>query len=310
MLFFLSPLAIFDGVEIFMTESSVIAHIFGGLGNQLFCYAAAKRLAIKNNVPLKLDITSGFSHDRYKREYLLDRFNIQADTASASDSFVDRLGPFKRKLLFHFNRLLPFRFRTYLFEETPAFDQRLLEYKVRRRTYLSGYWQSDLYFRDIEDVLRRELVITDPISPESQAMAEMMRNSESVSIHVRSYSEVPAEHGRIILKSDYYNRGTKSIAERVHDPHYFCFSDDPVWLKQNLRLPYPMTIVECNNGKGYDGAVEDLWLMSRCRHHIIANSTFSWWGAWLNSSREKTVVMPRTDYLNSPGLNVSGWNQI
>ena len=185
----------------------------------------------------------------------------------------------------------------------------MLDYRVTRRTYSSGYWQSERYFKDIEGVLRRDLTITLPPSAESKEVAERIQNSESVGIHVRSYKEISRENAGIFLGRGYYHRAVGSIAERVTDPHFFCFSDDPAWVKENLRISYPMVIVDCNNGKGYDGAVEDLWLMSRCSHHIIANSTFGWWGAWLNPSEGKIVVMPPDQYLISPGLKVAGWMQ-
>lgn len=275
-----------------MSRPLVISQIFGGLGNQLFCYAAARRLAAKNGVPLKLDISSGFQHDRYKREYLLDSFNVQAEVADHRESYTDRFGPFRRRLSFHFNRLLAFERRSYLFEEFPSFDSRLVEHRVRRQTYLSGYWQSDLYFRDIEDMLRHDLLVTIPFSAETVSTAGQIHACNTVSVHIRSYGEVPADRGTTILTPDYYHHAAKVIADRISDPHFFCFSDDPCWVETNLRLPYPLTVVRCNNSKGNVGAVEDLWLMSQCQHHIIANSTFSWWGAWLSTAPGKIVVGP------------------
>ena len=275
-----------------MSNPCVIGRIFGGLGNQLFCYAAARRLSLVNGVPLKLDITSGFQNDKYKREYLLDRFNIQADIANSSECFMDRFGPTRHRIKFHFNRLLPFNWRTYLFEETPRLDTRLLNYRVRKDVYLTGYWQSEEYFKDINDILRNDLRITMSLSSATLSAAAKIQRSNSVSLHVRSYSEVPADDGAIILKPDYYDRAAKVIATRVSAPHFYCFSDDPGWADSNLCLPYPITIIRCNNGKGSNGAVEDLWLMSQCHHHIIANSTFSWWGAWLNEEPNRVVVGP------------------
>lgn len=280
-----------------MSSPYVIGQIFGGIGNQLFCYAAARRLAFINKAQLKIDITSGFLNDSFKRVYLLDRFNIKADIANSRESFMERLGPTRRRFIFHANRLLPFNWRSYVSEEMPSLDKRLLNYRVRKSVYLSGYWQNEQYFKDISNMLRKDLKIIMQISDETLTIAHQIRKLNSVSLHIRSYNEVPANHGATVLKSDYYHHAAKLIAARVSDPHFFCFSDCPDGVIHNLCLPYPMTIIRCNHNRGYNGAVEDLWLMSQCHHHIIANSTFSWWGAWLNGEPEQLVVGPSISIL-------------
>ena len=128
----------------------VIARVLGGLGNQLFIYAATRRLALTNNVPLKLDIISGFKWDSdFKRKYLLHQFNIQAEIASQWDSFVSPCGRIRRNFLRRINKTVSFKNRFYITEESKEFDTRILQLKVRNRVYLEGYWQSEKYFKDI-----------------------------------------------------------------------------------------------------------------------------------------------------------------
>lgn len=142
--------------------TKLIPRLFGGIGNQLFIYAAARRLALVNNAELVLDSVSGFTNDTvYQRHYQLDHFNIPCRQATAAE----RLEPFsrlRRKVLRWWNQRKPFKQRTYLVQESIDFDPRLLYYKPRGTVYLEGYWQSENYFKDIEDIIRHDLKIKPP----------------------------------------------------------------------------------------------------------------------------------------------------
>jgi hypothetical protein len=171
------------------------------------------------------------------------------------------------------------------------FDSRILE--LSGTAYLNGYWQSEKYFMDAGDAIRSDFDLSCGPSPVSERIAGSIANSQSVSIHVRrgdyvTNSAVGGYHGEQRL--DYYLASIKHIAQNVRSPHFFVFSDDPVWCRTNLKLEHPVIYVDHN---GPETAYEDMWLMSLCKHHVIANSSFSWWGAWLCRNPEKIVIAPK-----------------
>jgi hypothetical protein len=268
----------------------VIIRIKGGIGNQLFCYAAARRLALVNNAELVIDDATGFIRERlYRRPYMLDRFHIPVRKATS----WERLEPFERyrrglaKLI---NRSRPFHKRSYLEQEGVVFDRRLLDFKVDGTVYIDGYWQSELYFKDVAEVIRRDLQIIPPSDEPNLRLAEEIQSSLAVGIHVRWFEKqgVFALHN---LTVDYYRRAIVMMEERLSTPRYFVFSDDPDAARTKLTLPKGRATFVSQNG-GDEKAYADLWLMTQCKHFIIANSTFSWWGAWLSNYSDKITIYP------------------
>ena len=271
----------------------VITRIMGGLGNQLFCYAAARRLALVNDAELVIDDVTGFTRDReYKRKYMLDNFNISARKATPTE----RLEPFeryRRVLRKYMSQVKPFERRKYLKQEGIEFDPRLLDFEVRGTVYLEGYWQSEKYFKDIAPIIRREFSFKDPLADKNREIAELISSVCSVSIHFRrgdyvTNAKARETHGILSLK--YYNRCLEDITQKTPYPHLFIFSDDPKWCHDNCHYDFPHLILESN---GEYAGHEDLRLMSFCKHHIIANSSFSWWGAWLSQNPDKLVYAPQ-----------------
>jgi hypothetical protein len=262
----------------------------GGIGNQLFSYAAARRLALVNDSKLVIDDISGFSYDSvYKRQYQLDRFQIPCRKAGYSE----RLEPFSRVRRYikrSWNQRLPFKKRKYIKQEGIDFDPRLLAVKPSGTVYLEGYWQSEQYFKDIESVIREDLRIIPPADAVNQSMAEEIRRCRAVAVHVRFF-DAPQEQGVNNAPGNYYTRAISTMETLAPDAHYFVFSDQPAAARACILLPENrMTLVSHNQGD--ENAYADLWLMTLCRHFIIANSTFSWWGAWLANSPEKQVIAP------------------
>ena len=267
----------------------VIVKLIGGLGNQLFQYAAARRVAYINNVPLRLD-TSRF--ERYPlRKYSLNHFNIAADMASSDEIALLKGGRNIKGILGRYaERLKPYHKRRVVRERSLNFDPNIL--KVSGDVYLEGYWGSEKYFKDIETTIREELKIRTEPSAVNTAMAERISQVPAVSMHIRradfiSNPRTHRFHG--VCSLDYYNTAVDKIAQMVEKPHFFVFSDDPQWGQENLKLEYPITFVTHNSA---DQDYEDLRLMSLCRYHITANSTFSWWGAWLSTNKDKIVIAP------------------
>jgi hypothetical protein len=172
-----------------------------------------------------------------------------------------------------------------------SFDPRILD--AADGSYLEGYFQSERYFVEIADVIRADLTLPPLSDARNRATLQAIEAAQSVSLHIRRGDYVT--HARTnqqfgTCSPDYYARAADHIAQAVGAaPTFFVFSDDPSWTVANLRLPYPVHFITHNGARR---AHEDLRLMSRCRHHIIANSSFSWWGAWLNPSATKVVVAP------------------
>jgi len=262
----------------------------GGLGNQMFQYAAGRAVAHRNRMQLKLDV-SALERDA-ARSYRLHHFNIVESIATPDE--VARFT--KRDLWSRISRrveryLLPPYRRSVFAQRFDHFDPDML--RVRGNVYLVGYWQSEKYFKDIEHIIRQDFTIQDAPDPESQKLARIIADTNSVSLHIRrgDYVSNPRFFRKFgVCSLEYYRSAVAEVAERVQDPHFFIFSDDIDWARDNLRLQYPAIFVAHNNA---DKDYEDLRLMSLCRHHIVANSSFSWWGAWLCTNPEKIVMAPK-----------------
>lgn len=272
---------------------SIIVKLFGGLGNQMFQYAAGRALACRTGKPLKLDISS-YRWDTL-REYRLGSFKIREDFATLEEierwmagSRPDSLNVYQRIL----RKLRPWHRQMVIRERSFSFDPAFM--KIRGSCYLQeGYWQSEKYFKDYEEQIRKDFTFRDEPDETNRRVLEEIRSSNAVSLHIRrgDYVRNPktrSVHG--VLGLDYYRKAIGVMAKRVVRPKFFVFSDEIEWAKENLETGHPVTFVD-HNREGKD--VEDLRLMKHCRHHIIANSSFSWWGAWLNDDPEKLVIAPR-----------------
>ncbi len=275
--------------------------LFGGLGNQMFQYAAGKALAKRHGVELGFDL-GGFEIDRL-RVFLLDRLQIPEFIREPAGSLnsVGATGYFFRALrrqrvervmaLIGLPRLHSSsnQYREPHFHFDPAFET------LGPDTELFGYFQSERYFSSIADEIRCCLQPREQLGMEAQATASRIAESElPVSIHIRRgdyvTSATAAVHG--LLDETYYRRALVQIEDSIGcSPNLFVFSDDHAAATQVLHFVSPsrITYVPGDPSKPW----EDVALMARCRHHIIANSSFSWWGAWLNPSRDKTVIAPR-----------------
>jgi len=260
----------------------VIAKVMGGLGNQLFIYAAAKRLSLINNAALRLDTLSAYAEDEYSRAYDLNHFRLNAEQASNEDVYTLNLGS-RRNFRYHINKILPLRHKCFIRENKP-FDPRLLNLKIANKVYLDGYWQDENYFKDIGATIRKDFEIISPHDHTNIELAKGISGSNAICLHAR---RLKYEH---LLSPKYYNLAVEYMAKKVTSPHFYCFSDDMGWIRDNVAINYPVTYISHNKeSKAY----EDLWLMTRCKHYIVANSTFSWWGAWLNPDPSKIIIAPR-----------------
>lgn len=284
----------------------------GGLGNQMFQYAIGRNLAERNNTNLKLDI-SWFSQAKEKsvlREYKLNFFNIIENIATEKEirgfKYYKKINDWKYFLynLFFANNSI------YITEELKDVSKKILE-KNYKNIYLDGYWQNEKYFKDTENIIRQEFTLKNKLDIKLDKLIEKIKNSSSISIHIRRGDYVHNKktnsiHG--ICSLDYYQKTIKYIDEKIKNPVFFIFSDDIEWSKNNLKTKFPTIFVEGNKDN------EDLILMSMCKHNIIANSSFSWWGAWLNNNSNKIVIAPQKWFndsnKNTENLIPNTWIQI
>jgi hypothetical protein len=277
----------------------VIVRLLGGLGNQMFQYAAGRAIAHRTSAPLRLDLAfykrpAQSSSPDTSRTYDLDRLNIQAGIASRDD--VQQIERAHRRSVLariatRFPAIRPLCRDLVVNERHFNFDPGVT--RLRGNVYLDGYWQSEKYFQRIAPAIRKELAVKGEPDDANREMARRIRRGFSVSVHVRrgdyvSNSVTHAVHGTCTI--DYYRAAIAQIVNVGVQPELFVFSDDPAWAQENLRVDYPTTYVTHN---GPDKSHEDLRLMSLCSHHVIANSSFSWWGAWLSDNPGKRVVAPR-----------------
>ena len=290
----------------------LIIKVHYGLGNQLFQYALARSLSIRRNTQFALD-TSFFSTDiftEHPRVYQLDRFDIVGRLASSEEigrytqpSFL------KRRWRALERKLLPYYRQRVVNEVRLDFDENI--FNVSDNAYIFGYWQDYRYFSGIEDQLKKELTFKGEPEGRNKEIADMIRSTSSVSLHIRRgdyLTDAYTVSNVGTCDADYYRRAVEEMAATVADPVFYIFSDDPVWVKENFRIGYPVVYVD-NNPE--EMAVEDLRLMSSCRHHITANSSFSWWGAWLCAYEGKKFISPRVWRSKGPDMfKPSGWKAI
>jgi len=256
----------------------------------MFQYATARALALKSKTTLLAD--SRLFQTYRLHAYLIDRFSTVMSEAVDTNLGGLILPPLRRNILTPWwtirNRGRLRYFREQGLEYHPEF------LSLGDNTYLQGYWQSEKYFRHIASLLRDELTRPEPVEEVNQKVLEEIDSVMAVSLHIRrgDYVSNPKAfkvHGTCSL--EYYHEAAKYVAERLDSPPiFYVFSDDPKWARENLKLPFKMRFISHNS---VQDPSSDLQLMSACRHHVIANSSFSWWGAWLNSSPEKIVVACR-----------------
>jgi len=280
-------------------DDLVIVKLMGGIGNQMFQYAAGRRLALKREVELKLDLT--WFEGQNKRTYALEPFNIVADFTTTDEirlfkgSREGQHGSFLAMFSKKHSKSSSAEFREKSFE----FDPEVLE--LPGDTYLDGYWQNEKYFTDVGDTIRTELSVEARQCGRDVEIFKKIRSSSSVSLHIRRGDYISDKktgdfHGSCSI--DYYLNAAEYMTDLLNDPHFFVFSDDPEWVRTEFDFPKKMTLIDNNSpNRGH----EDMRLLSQCDNHIIANSSFSWWGAWLCDYPDKIVIAPER-WFNDPGM--------
>ncbi|MCM2322904.1 MAG: alpha-1,2-fucosyltransferase [Oligoflexia bacterium] len=272
----------------------IVTNLTVGLGNQLFQYAAGLALARARGTTLATDALSAAGcserHNEIERFFAISARTCPVAELRERSVFFKFPAAVQRRLRWKPHLLSTVFGRYFVPESGFAFDPAPLA-SAADEAYLLGYWQAPAYFASVEAELRGELTFKRPLSSEGLQLRDRLTETTSVSVHIRRGDYMSAAalklHGMCGL--DYYERAVRKLQELYAGIECFVFSDDIAWAKENLRVSAPLTFISHTTGATAD---EDLHLMSLCRHHIVANSTFSWWGAWLNPSPKKTVLAP------------------
>ncbi len=265
----------------------IIVQLTGGLGNQLFQYAMGRSIASRNNTTLKLDINFFKTYEWH--DYSIGPFCINEVIASEED--FRQINAVNNTVINKIKRKVFGSEPVMIHERDMLFNPAYLG--IKDPAYLFGYWQCEKYFKDNEAILRNEFRIKPAPSPANAALLEKINTTQAVSLHIRrgnfvSVDAVSKTHGTCSM--EYYAAAVEKILSVCSNPVFYVFSDDIPWAKENLSIGQPCFFVDINDDKT---DYEDLRLMSSCQHHIMANSTFSWWGAWLNNKPGKVVVAPK-----------------
>ena len=278
----------------------IIIRLTGGLGNQLFQYALGKHIALINNSKLYLDL-SGLNATPV-RDYELKHFNIDAEIAR-KDQIEKVIGSnkYSQKITKIISKYLPYPMKQYVTEQhSEMFHYLPGILELRSNVYIDGYWQNQKYFNNISEIIRKEFTTIEKFSENINEVLTQIQNTNSISIHVRrgDYILPTNIESYQTYGNEYINKAIEYMLKITKDPHFYFFSDDIKWVKENIPMTHKTTYVSLLNTQPH----EDLILMSKCCNNIIANSSFSWWAAWLNSNKEKIVIVPKI-WLNNPAKN-------
>lgn len=262
----------------------IIVNLKGGLGNQMFQYALGKSISLKYNRILKLDLNfykDNLDADVTKRNFELDYFSVKADLATKEDlkfKYSNKVSKF-------------FASKKVKIYNDSNFDGDLqCNHSI---VYFDGFWQSELFFQNVRTLLLREFTPKVSLDLNNMLWCNSITNCNSISVHIRrgdyiTNSSANSFHG--VCSIEYYRSAIKYIQDNVDNPIFYFFSDDMTWVKENFYSDQQnYNFVEGNIG---EKSYLDITLMSYCKHNIIANSTFSWWGAWLNTNFNKIVISP------------------
>lgn len=269
----------------------IILRIEGGLGNIMFQYALGRHLSLINHTSLKFDVESCWVNPLGDYSLSLEAFHINIHDNLATSSEIKHFKRYQRKTGLWaplYNRLVADETR-YIQEYAPHFQPKVLS--SANEIYLHGWWQNERYFIDSRKTLLDDFTVRTSLEGKNLKVAEHIQTSGSVAIHVRRADYVTNQktkqyHGE--LTHDYYEQALDRITAFIPQPTLFIFSDDIPWVKKYLPFPFETIHVDWNSNLPH----EDMRLMSLCQHHIVANSSFSWWGAWLSRNPNQIVVAP------------------
>ncbi len=295
----------------------ILMKLVGGLGNQMFQYALGRHLSEINHTELKLD--TSYLLDRRPRPNVVFRnfdlpvfdMNLQVASADEVAAFTGNHQSLPRRYWHRLTtRINP---PNIIREKQYGFDPSVLT--TGNHSYLEGYWQSEKYFKAVETIIRSDFAFKTQILEKSRTLTGEIINSNAICLNVRrtDFITVPSSsQGLGFVGLDYYRRAVDQMRRSIENPRYFVFSDDIEWCKENLNLTDPHTFVEhIHAGEKFCNYLQ---MMTLCKHYIIPNSTFAWWGAWLGCNNEKIVVAPKrwvaSMEIFNPSITPAAWHLV
>ncbi len=274
----------------------ILAELTGGIGNQMFQYAAAKSLSLHHNEELKLVTSEGgknMPEGLEKRKFDLHHFNITDPIASAEEiEQFNSISTLQRIA----EKVKPNHKRKIYKEPFYHYDENF--YKASTNVFLKGLWQSEKYFQIHRSEIRQAFRFKAQVVNAFKELSMQMKEHQSASLHIRRGDYLAKISLEVLglMPMEYYSKGIEYISSKRTNIVFYIFSDDINWAKENLKIDNAV-FVSGNVAKTH---IEDLYLMSQCKHHIIANSSFSWWGAWLNDDPDKIVIAPNQWFNKGP----------
>lgn len=292
----------------------IIVKLQGGLGNQMFQYALGRYLAQKHGTQLKMDVTELLDCSPKKpswfvyRDYELNIFNVQEAFASPEETkaFTQRTG------IYYLDKVLNKvvgRKKSFFYEGPQHFHDSV--FNAPDNAYLDGYWQSPKYFQPVDDLIRKEFTVKEPLTPLAQTLLAEIQGNHAVCVNIRR-GDFVVNPSHNTCSPDYYRAAETLLLAKRNNVHFYVFSDEVDWCRQNLSFSVPTTFVSHQYaGKKFQ---DYLRLMSACNDFIIPNSSFAWWAAYLSESKTKTVIAPKK-WMNKPDFSVDdllppGWIRI
>lgn len=290
-----------------MCRKKLIVRLKGGLGNQMFQYAFGRSLALKNDMRLKIDAVTGFALDKVcRRNFSMSIFPITTDFANLCEQLPFWFETALNRFLPGFQNLIRHRpWGLYMYDTNRRYHKEIAEFdfqkNVAKNIFMDGFWQSEHYFNDYGELLRKEFSLPVPRDDLSLSMAKKIERCDSVSVGVRLFEEVPGASQQGLgglVPFSFYEDGAIRIADKIKNPTFFVFCTKEDGVRGKLCLPGNVYYVTHDNG--YKGEMKRLWLISRCAHHILSNSTFYWWGAWLAEHKQSEQLIIASDqFVNS-----------
>jgi hypothetical protein len=269
----------------------IILKMRGGLGNQMFQYAAAKARALQKKSVLLVDMSWYKNADR---SFLLDTLKIDGYSSLRSHYLIQAIRSILRP--------------TVITDENIQTTQ-------GKKEYLDGWWESPAYFKDSIEIIRNEFILRNPSNLYIEALDSVSKNS--ISVHVRRGDNLRTDSSRSVPSKEYYETAVKTIisTKKLTSPQITIFSDDTAWCTENLQTLGGLPTTIFNQELANDA--EELMFMSHFSHNVVSNSTFSWWAAYLNGNTDKMVVMPKIWFKDTAmnasavkNLTVPGWTII
>lgn len=271
----------------------------GGLGNQMFMYAMVKAMAMRNKASFAFNLNLGFEKDYlFKRKLELDNFNTQLPKGNFQ-TFDYKGSRIVRVFSRHFGRNILYPVSKFIVEETPLHFQKELLLENSKNIYLEGYWQCEDYFKDYEQVIRNDFELKTQLPERVYKEFSSIKDDSRILVFVgiRRYQECNEITPGLLLDEVYYNKAIEIMESKIPNIKFVVFTQEQEWAKAHIKSKSPLVFATFKEGEL--SAVADMYLMTQCDHAIISNSTFYWWGAWLqNTNPNEHIVISPNNFIN------------